>query len=193
MTKDGQLVEFRRGYKDKIVDEKGMFYFDYFTNVDDSTEIYWDYYNDTIFHVQPTQAKAAYLLGQGDFRLRETDDLSDPPQERMKCNGIIDTDKFLLLKWSFMKHNTGDSYYNLYDKKTGKTYRLQKDMIYDKRGFELSIRYSNVTYTRINGREYILTQTRSFNVEKIPGALHQSLGVDDLEGNPVIVMMRLKE
>lgn len=193
MTPDGRLIEFRRGNKNKITDNKGWAFFDYFTSVDDSTMLYWDYYNDTVFHVAPSRAKAAFLWGQGDFRLQDTDDFTNIPQERMRCSNILDTKNFLLLDWAPMSHYTGNNYFNLYDKRTGKTYRLQEDMIYDKRGDDLSIRYSNINYARIEGREYILTQTKSFNVEKIPGALHKKLDADDLEGNPVIVMIRLKE
>lgn len=37
------------------------------------------------------------------------------------------------------------------------------------------------------------TYENTSNVEKIPGALRQRLGEDDLEGNPVVVMIRLKQ
>lgn len=65
-------------------------------------------------------------------------------------------------------------------------------MIYDERG-NLSARYLRMSYAKLRGREYLVIQTKAYRVENIPGALHRKLDADDLEGNPVLVLIRLKE
>ena len=65
-------------------------------------------------------------------------------------------------------------------------------MVYDKRG-DLSMRYLRMSYVKLKGREYIVTQAKTYKVENIPGALHRKLDADDLEGNPVLVLIRLKD
>ena len=55
------------------------------------------------------------------------------------------------------------------------------------------MRYLRMSYVKLKGREYIVTQTKAYKVENIPGALHRKLDADDLEGNPVLVLIRLKD
>lgn len=83
-------------------------------------------------------------------------------------------------------------FYQLYDKNTGKMYNVRDDMIYNKR-VNLSLRYMWISYARLNGCEYVVIQVKAYQVESIPGALRQKMDADDLEGNPVLVLMRLKE
>ena len=191
MNKDGALVECRRGQESRTSFYPGVVLINNYTSVDDSTMIYWDNFNDTIFYVSPSCGRAAYLFDKGNFRLQETDDLSLLPEERIRCLRIIDTKNFLLLAWGSENRSQG-VYYNLYDKNADITYKLRDDMVYDKRG-DLSMRYLRMSYVKLKGREYIVTQTKAYKVENIPGALHRKLDADDLEGNPVLVLIRLKE
>ncbi|WP_370795844.1 6-bladed beta-propeller [Bacteroides stercorirosoris] len=191
MNKDGALVECRRGQEARTSFYPGVVLINNYTSVDDSTMIYWDNFNDTIFYVSPSCERAAYLFDKGNFRLQETDDLSLLPEERIRCLRIIDTKNFLLLAWSSENRSQG-VYYNLYDKNADITYKLRDDMVYDKRG-DLSMRYLRMSYVKLKGREYIVTQAKAYKVENIPGALHRKLDADDLEGNPVLVLIRLKD
>lgn len=191
MNKDGTLVKCRRGQEDRTSFYEGVVLINNYTSVNDSTMIYWDNFNDTIFYVTPPCERIAYLFDKGNFRLQEMDDLSSLPEERIRCSRIIDTEDFLLLTWSSKKRSEG-VYYNLHDKNAGITYKLRDDMIYDKRG-DLSMRYLWMSYVKLKGREYIVTQTKAYKVENIPGALHRKLDADDSEGNPVLVLLRLKE
>ncbi|WP_291530346.1 6-bladed beta-propeller [Bacteroides sp. UBA939] len=191
MNNDGTFVKCRRGPESRTSFYEGVLLVNNYTSVDDSTMIYWDNFNDTIFHVTPSSERAAYLFDKGDFRLQETDNLSSIPEERIRCSRIIDTKKFLLLTW--VPEITGKEVYcNLYDKHTGITYKLRNDMIYDKHG-DLSVRNMWMSYARLKGREYLVALTKAYKVENIPGALHQKLDADDLEGNPVLVLIRLKD
>lgn len=191
MNKDGTLVKCRLGYKARTSFYPGVVLINNYASVNDSTMIYWDNFNDTIFYVTPSFEKAAYLFDKGNFRLQERDDLSSLPQERIRCSRIIDTKNYLLLAWSSENRSEG-VYYNLYDKNAGITYKLNDDMVYDKRA-NLSIRYLRMFYAKLREREYIVTQTKAYRVANIPGALHRKLDEDDLEGNPVLVLIRLKK
>lgn len=190
IRKNGRIVKCRRGYHDKKRDE-GVIYFTYCTNSDDSTMIYWNLYNDTIFHVGPSKEEAVYLWGKGEFRLLETDSLGNLSADRMLCSRIIETKAFLLLSWSYMTRNAS-TFYIFYDKKKGKAYRLKDNMIYDKRA-AMSLRYNVFDYLRIGEHDYILTQTNSSDVVGIPNATPWGIDLDDLEGNPVLVLIRLKD
>ena len=191
MNKDGTLVRCRRGQKARTFFYPGVLLINNYISVNDSTMIYWDNFNDTIFHVTPSCERVAYFFGKGDFRLQETDDLSSLPEKRIRCSQIIDTKKNLLLVWNSKNKGEGLSY-NLYCKDTGITYKLRDDMIYDERG-NLSARYLRMSYAKLRGREYLVIQTKAYRVENISGALHRKLDADDLEGNPVLVLIRLKE
>lgn len=96
MRRDGTFVQYRKGHENMTSFCEGILLVNYYAAVNDNTMIYWDYFNDTIFHVSPLQEKAAYLFDKGDFRLQETDNLSSPPDGRIRCSRIIDTENFLL-------------------------------------------------------------------------------------------------
>lgn len=190
MHKDGAFAECRQGAEKRKSFYEGVLLVNDYVSVNDSTMIYWDNFNDTVFHVNPSKETAAYLFDKGDFRIQETDVLSRLPIQRIRCSRIIDTEKFLLLSWVSKNRDVG-TYYNLYDKHSGKTYKIRDDMIYDKRG-DLSARYLWMSYICLKGREYLVTLTKAIKVVNILGALRYNLDIDDLEGNPVIALIRLK-
>lgn len=191
IKKDGRLAKCRSGYHDKLKKDEGVIYFTYCTNLDDSTMIYWNLYNDTIFHVGPSQEEAAYLWGKGKFRLLETDSLGNLSADRILCSSIIETKAFMFLSWNYMTRKAS-TFYILYDKRKGISYRLKNNMIYDKRA-TMSLRYNVFNYLRVGEHDYILTQAKSAEVADIPDATPWGIDPDDLEGNPVLVLIRLKE
>lgn len=191
LRKDGSMVKCREGYYDKFREDEGVIYVNYCTSVNDTTMLYWNYYNDTIFHVGPSQEKPAYLWEKGSFRLLETDKLRNITEDRIRCSQMIETKRFLLLSWKFMNRRAS-TYYILHDKRKGISYKLKDDMLYDKRG-SLSMRFNTYDYVRLGEHDYILTHTKSAEVANIPGAIPWGIDPDDLEGNPVMVMIRLKD
>ncbi|WP_291530347.1 6-bladed beta-propeller [Bacteroides sp. UBA939] len=192
IKKDGSLAKYKTGSRDKLErGDEGVLYPIYCTNLDDSTMFYWNLYNDTVFHVRPFHEEATYLWKKGKFRLLETDSLRDPPEGRIRCLRIIETKAFLLLSWDYMARKVG-IFYLFYDKKTGITYRLEDDMIYDKRA-DMSLRFNGFDYLRIGEHDYLLSQTKSYEVANIPNAIPWGIDSDDLEGNPVLVLIRLKD
>ena len=50
-----------------------------------------------------------------------------------------------------------------------------------------------MSYARLKRREYLVTLSSAYQLKDIPGALRQGINEDDMEGNPVIVLIRLKE
>lgn len=81
------------GTKSQDLFYPGVLLINNYISVNDSTMIYWDNFNDTIFHVTPSCERVAYFFDKGDFRLQETDDLSSLPEKRIRCSQIIDTQK----------------------------------------------------------------------------------------------------
>ncbi|WP_291530343.1 6-bladed beta-propeller [Bacteroides sp. UBA939] len=192
IRKDGSLAKYKTGSRDKQKKgDEGVLYVTYYTHSDDSTMLYWNLYNDTIFHVRPSQEEAAYLWKKGKFRLLETDSFNDLPDDRMRCSTIIETKAFLFLSWVYMARKAS-GFYLLYNKKTGITYRLKDDMVYDKRA-NMSLRFGGFDYLRIGEHDYLLTKTKSNEVADIPNAIPWGIDPDDLEGNPVLVLIRLKD
>ena len=49
------------------------------------------------------------------------------------------------------------------------------------------------TYMQYKGREYILFEMKSKDLYNIPGALRWGIDENDEEGNPVLVLIRLKD
>ena len=107
----------------------------------------------------------------------------------MLCSYFIDAKNFLLLRW--WKIGEFSHFYAYYDKKEKKFYKT--DDIFINKEFSLSMTTRHFLYFQQNGREYILTQTKSRAVEDIPGAIKWGIDPDDPEGNPVLVLVRLKE
>ena len=151
--------------------------------------ISWDLLNDTVFHVGPFYEKAAFLWGKGDFRIVDTDDYSTVEDKRILCSYFIDAKHFLLLRW----RNIGSfsAFYTYYDKKEKKFYKM--DDIFINKEVSLSMTTRHFLYFQQNRREYILTQTKARAVEDVPGAIAWGIDPDDPEGNPVLVLIRLKE
>ena len=58
-----------------------------------------------------------------------------------------------------------------------------------------SLRYKKKNYflIQIDGREYFICQTNTAALLNIPEAIPWGMDEDDLEGNPVLVLVRLKE
>ncbi len=192
IRKDGSLAKYKTGSLDKQKKgDEGVLYVTYYTHSDDSTMLYWNLYNDTVFHVRPSREEAAYLWKKGKYRFLETDSFNDLPDDRMRCSRIIETKAFLLLTWNYMVRGAR-TFYLLYDKKAGITYRLNDDMIYDKRA-DMSLRFNGFDYLRIGEHDYLLSQTKSYEVANIPNAIPWGIDSDDLEGNPVLVLIRLKD
>lgn len=151
--------------------------------------ISWDLLNDTVFHVDAFHEEAAFLWGKGDFRIVDTDDFSTIKVKRLLCSNFIDTKNFLLLRWRHIGEFS--VLYTYYDKKEKKFYKT--DDIFINKEVALSMTTRHFIYLQQNGREYILTQAKSRAVEDIPGAIKWGIDPDDLEGNPVLVLIRLKE
>lgn len=190
MTKEGRFINYRMGQKSRKDSNEGVLLINDYVNVDDSTMIYWDNYNDTIFHVTPSSERAVYLFERGKYRLQDTDELPLPSAARVRCSRIIDTKHFLILTWG--KMSLDDSvWYNLYDKDTDTMYRLDENMKPDRR-IDLSLRHKWMSYVRLKEREYLVTLSNAYQLKDVPGALRQGIHEDDMEGNPVIVLIRLK-
>lgn len=149
----------------------------------------WDLLNDTVFYVDSCRAEAAYLWGKGDFRIVDTDDYSIVDNKRLFCSYFIDTKHIFLQRW----RDAGKSsvFYVYYDKRQKKFYRA--DDICINNSASLFMYKRHFLYYQENGREFILTQTKSREVEDIPGAIKWEIDPDDPEGNPVLIMIRLKE
>ena len=71
MNKDGTLVRCRRGQKDRTFFYPGVLLINNYISVNDSTMIYWDNFNDTIFHVTPSCERVAFFLIKGTFAYRK--------------------------------------------------------------------------------------------------------------------------
>ncbi len=61
MSKDGTLIRCRQGQENRISFCEGVVLINNYTSVNDSTMIYWDNFNDTIFLCNPLFLKEAFI------------------------------------------------------------------------------------------------------------------------------------
>ena len=193
VDKDGRLVHFRKGYDDKLKNTNGAGFFLFPMNACDNTVVYWDLLNDTVFSVGAHGATPVYLWGKGNFRLLETDGMSIPIERRI-CTMFADTNLFSL--FLLTNYGSGDSkvmFYGFYDKQQKLFYRLgEEELIFDKKT-GLSLWGRELQYDVIDRREYLLTQVQTVDLMNISELLPWGIDPDDLEGNPVLVLIRLKD
>lgn len=195
VKKDGTLAGYHKGNKIKPKNTNGAGYFLFPMNAYNNTVAYWDLLNDTVFSVGAHGVTPLYLWGKGDFRLLETDE-KPLPIERRICTMFADTKAFSL----FLMTNYSSDYsskimfYGYYDKGKKKFYKLNKsNLIFDER-VNMSLWGREMHYDEIGGREYLMTQIKANELLKLPESLPWGLDLDDIEGgNPVLVLIRLKE
>lgn len=191
VRKDGTFVESYKGSK-KVAERNAGIYGLFYSAINDSTVAYYDLFEDTIYHVTPHRSYAAYLWGQGDFRLLENDRFSTPPAERRVCTHFFDTKNFLLFYvTNFNSYTDNVSFFVYMNKENGKFSKLQKEeMLFDKR---IHSPLLPLSVMQMNGREYLICQTHTASLLNMPEAIPWGMDKDDLEGNPVLVLIRLKD
>lgn len=190
IKKDGTFVECYKGAK-KVVERDAGIYGIYYAAMDDSTVVYYDLFEDTIYHVAPRHSSAAYLWGHGNFRLSEQDPFPIAPIERRICTHFFDTEDFFLFQvMNFNPQSDNVNFFVFYDKKKGVFSKLLKDELrFDKR---INASLFPFSLIQMDGREYFMCQTNTASLLNIPEAIPWGMDADDSEGNPVLVLLRLK-
>lgn len=188
---DGTFVESYKGYK-KVIERDAGTYGTFHAAMNDSTVVCYDLFEDSIYHVTPHRSYAAYLWGQGDFRLSEKDSFPVPPMKRRVCTHFFDTRKFLLFQMTNFNYQSDNvNFLVFYDKKTGSFSKLQREeLIFDKRR---NIHLLPLNLIWIDEREYFICQTNSAKLMNFPELIPWGIDLDDSEGNPVLALVRLKE
>lgn len=191
IKKDGALNECYYGTKRVAERDDGIYGISY-SAMNDSTVTFFDLFEDTIYHVSPLQTHPAYLWGKGNFRLTEEDPFYAPPRERRICSHFFDTRNFFLFHVSNLNRMPDHvDYFVFYNKKRGLFSKLQKeDLRFDKR---IDTPLLPQSIALINGREYFICMTNTAALLNIPEAIPWGMDADDTEGNPVVVLIRLKE
>ena len=191
IKKDGTFVESYKGYKEIVEKYEGI-YGIFYAAMNDSTVVYYDLFEDSIYHVTPHRSYAAYLWGQGNFRLLENDPFPTPPVERRICTHFFDTKNFFLFQvTNFNRQPDNVNFFVYYDKKNGEFAKIQKEeLLFDER---INVPLFPRSLIQIDGREYFICQTNTAALLDIPKAIPWGMDMDDLEGNPVLVLVRLKD
>ena len=192
-TTNGTILSIRRASQEKVKQSSYRLYNNLSANHTYSGSfIFWDLFNDTIFHVNEKEINAAYLWKKDNFRIRESDYeyLSD---ERLLCLNLFDTKRFLWIFWTGMDvADLNRKSMTLYDKKTKKVSCFD-NLYISGRNSNVRLRLNLSAYMQCKGREYILFEMKSKDLYNIPGALRWGIDEDDEEGNPVLVLIRLKD
>ncbi|WP_294611052.1 6-bladed beta-propeller [uncultured Bacteroides sp.] len=157
---------------------------------DENSFIYWDLFNDTIFHVKGMEHETAYLWAEGEFRLLDTDNFNIPNENRRICTAFIDTDNFLLLRWYTMQHIGMQMFFSYCDKKEHRCYKLDDLLIFPNTRLSLLNRY--FTYECIDGYGYLLMSVKVGDLQDIASVSLEQSFLND-EENIVLIMMRLKQ
>lgn len=191
IRKDGTLVESYRG-TEKVAERDTGIYGLFYAAMNDSTVVYYDLFEDTIYHVTPHRSYAAYLWGQGDFRLSEKDSFPAPSMKRRVCTHFFDTRNFLLFQVTNFNYQSDNVNFLVFlNKKTGSFSKVEQDeLTFDKR---TNINLFPLNLIQINGREYFICQTNSAKLMNFPELIPWGIDPDDAEGNPVLALVRLKE
>ena len=192
-TTNGTILSIRRASQKKVRQISYKLYNNLSANQTYSDSfIFWDLFNDTIFYVNSEKVNTAYLWKKDNYRVRESD-YDSLGNERLFSLNLFDTKRFLWIFWTSMDvSDLSKKSMTLYDRKTKQIYRFDNLYISEKNSnVRLPINLS--TYMQYKGREYILFEMKSKDLYNIPGALRWGIDENDEEGNPVLVLIRLKD
>ena len=192
-TTNGTILSIRRVSQEKVRQTSYKLYNNLSANQTYSDSfIFWDLFNDTIFYVNSEKVNMAYLWKKDNYRVRESD-YDSLGNKRLFSLNLFDTKRFLWIFWTSMDvSDLSKKSMTLYDRKTKQIYRFDNLYISEKNSnVRLPINLS--TYMQYKGREYILFEMKSKDLYNIPGALRWGIDENDEEGNPVLVLVRLKD
>lgn len=193
VTTNGTILSIRRASQEKMKQRSYRLYSNLSANqTNNDCFVFWDLFNDTIFHVNANKVNAGYLWKKDDFRVRESDYEALDSRRRI-CLNMFDTKRFLWLSWTSMDiADKSEKNMNLYDKKTKKVFRFENLYISGKKS-TVKLHLNQSTYVQFKDREYMAFEMKSRDLYDVPGALRGEIDADDPEGSPVLVLIRLKD
>ncbi|NDV57810.1 6-bladed beta-propeller [Bacteroides sp. 519] len=157
-----------------------------------NSSIYWNMYSDTIYRINKSGVDAFGVFGNGRYRLTPQNESNRDGCLKMNC--IVETNRFIFFRWAFM---TGEwtSNITIYDKQNKTFKNTDKPIVNDIDGgaplfFSRSV--------QINGYQYLGTSMRpedlkeKFLASNTPESRALAETIDE-EGNPVMVLYKLKE
>lgn len=157
----------------------------------DGTLLYWNHFNDTIFHLNDSQESMAYLWSQGSFRLTPAKMTDKTDNSCLKARTILDTPDYLFIE--YRQNNE----YNLclYDKSRDLFFRHPaREILND---IDEGIPVSIYDCWSIGKRKYLIFSYLAQEVkEKLSHTTNRKLaewanGLKE-EDNDVLILVRLK-
>ncbi|NDV57812.1 6-bladed beta-propeller [Bacteroides sp. 519] len=157
-----------------------------------NSSIYWNMYNDTIYRISKSGVDVFGVFGNGKYRL--TPQNGGNPEGCLKMNCIVETNRFILFDWFLMTGKWTDNK-TIYDKQSKIFKNTDKPIINDiDGGIPLRFRRS----VQIDGNQYLETYIypekliEAFLASDTPESRALAETIDE-EGNPIMVLYKLKE